>query len=222
MCSRTPVVACWRSRCAPRPHSMRSRHSPSIRRSRSVLARCSVLTRRARPARPERRSSSRRGSTSRTVEFARSVAVPIVPGIATASELQAAWNFGLEFVKVFPASTLAGRRPCGCWRRSAPACASCRQAASASTISPITWPFRRCSPAAARGSRPLRRLPSAISTVSHAALQRRWRSRVRQLQQRVDGLRAGPSPTSFRCRSAGRRARARDPSRTGRSRRSAC
>ena len=43
-----------------------------------------------------------------TVEFARSAAVPIVPGIATASELQAAWNFGLEFVKVFPASTLGG------------------------------------------------------------------------------------------------------------------
>jgi 2-dehydro-3-deoxyphosphogluconate aldolase/(4S)-4-hydroxy-2-oxoglutarate aldolase len=29
-------------------------------------------------------------------------------GIATASELQAAWNFGLEFVKVFPASTIGG------------------------------------------------------------------------------------------------------------------
>ena len=43
-----------------------------------------------------------------TVEFARSAAVPIVPGIATASELQAAWNFGLEFVKVFPASTIGG------------------------------------------------------------------------------------------------------------------
>jgi 2-dehydro-3-deoxyphosphogluconate aldolase/(4S)-4-hydroxy-2-oxoglutarate aldolase len=48
------------------------------------------------------------GFDKTTVEFARSAGVPIVPGIATASELQAAWNFGVEFVKVFPASTIGG------------------------------------------------------------------------------------------------------------------
>jgi 2-dehydro-3-deoxyphosphogluconate aldolase/(4S)-4-hydroxy-2-oxoglutarate aldolase len=43
-----------------------------------------------------------------TVEFARSNDVPIVPGIATATELMEAWNHGLRFVKVFPASSLGG------------------------------------------------------------------------------------------------------------------
>ena len=52
--------------------------------------------------------SKLQGFDKPTIEFARSAAVPIVPGIATASELQAAWNFGLEFVKVFPASTIGG------------------------------------------------------------------------------------------------------------------
>jgi 2-dehydro-3-deoxyphosphogluconate aldolase/(4S)-4-hydroxy-2-oxoglutarate aldolase len=48
------------------------------------------------------------GFDERTVEYARSASVPIVPGIATATELMQAWNHGLRFVKVFPASTLGG------------------------------------------------------------------------------------------------------------------
>jgi 2-dehydro-3-deoxyphosphogluconate aldolase/(4S)-4-hydroxy-2-oxoglutarate aldolase len=43
-----------------------------------------------------------------TIDRARAIGVPVVPGIATPSELQVAWNCGLDLVKVFPASTLGG------------------------------------------------------------------------------------------------------------------
>jgi 2-dehydro-3-deoxyphosphogluconate aldolase/(4S)-4-hydroxy-2-oxoglutarate aldolase len=43
-----------------------------------------------------------------TVDRARSIGIPVVPGIATASELQAAWNCGLDLVKVFPANAIGG------------------------------------------------------------------------------------------------------------------
>ena len=48
------------------------------------------------------------GFDERTVEFARSIDVPIVPGIATATELMNAWNCGVRFVKVYPASSIGG------------------------------------------------------------------------------------------------------------------
>jgi 2-dehydro-3-deoxyphosphogluconate aldolase/(4S)-4-hydroxy-2-oxoglutarate aldolase len=36
--------------------------------------------------------------------------VPVIPGVATASEIQAAWSMGLEVVKFFPAEPLGGIR----------------------------------------------------------------------------------------------------------------
>ncbi|MGB6228617.1 MAG: bifunctional 4-hydroxy-2-oxoglutarate aldolase/2-dehydro-3-deoxy-phosphogluconate aldolase [Litorimonas sp.] len=42
------------------------------------------------------------------VEAARSAGVPILPGIATATELQRAWNMGLRTVKFFPAGLSGG------------------------------------------------------------------------------------------------------------------
>ena len=48
------------------------------------------------------------GFDHRTVDFARSIDVPIVPGVATATELMTAWNSGVRFVKVFPASSIGG------------------------------------------------------------------------------------------------------------------
>jgi 2-dehydro-3-deoxyphosphogluconate aldolase/(4S)-4-hydroxy-2-oxoglutarate aldolase len=43
-----------------------------------------------------------------TVERTRALGVPVVPGIATPTELQAAWNAGLDLVKVFPARAIGG------------------------------------------------------------------------------------------------------------------
>ena len=43
-----------------------------------------------------------------SVDVAKSANVPILPGIATASELQRAWNMGLRTVKLFPASLVGG------------------------------------------------------------------------------------------------------------------
>ena len=43
-----------------------------------------------------------------SVDVAKAANVPILPGIATASELQRAWNMGLRTVKLFPASLVGG------------------------------------------------------------------------------------------------------------------
>ena len=43
-----------------------------------------------------------------TVQAARNAGLPVFPGIATASELQKAWNLGIETVKFFPASLAGG------------------------------------------------------------------------------------------------------------------
>ena len=48
------------------------------------------------------------GLTDGVVEIALSNDVPVLPGIATASELQKAWNMGLRTVKLFPASLAGG------------------------------------------------------------------------------------------------------------------
>jgi 2-dehydro-3-deoxyphosphogluconate aldolase/(4S)-4-hydroxy-2-oxoglutarate aldolase len=42
------------------------------------------------------------------VEAAQSADLPIIPGVATASELQQAWNLGLRLLKFFPASLAGG------------------------------------------------------------------------------------------------------------------
>lgn len=42
------------------------------------------------------------------VGAAREAGVPVYPGVATATELQAAWNMGLRAVKFFPASIAGG------------------------------------------------------------------------------------------------------------------
>ena len=91
-----------------RPHSQRSRRSPSHP---SIHGRRRHGAQRGPGARGQRGRcgvSRRAGVRPGTVANLRARRCPIVPGIATASELQAAWNFGLEFVKVFPASTLGG------------------------------------------------------------------------------------------------------------------
>jgi 2-dehydro-3-deoxyphosphogluconate aldolase/(4S)-4-hydroxy-2-oxoglutarate aldolase len=48
------------------------------------------------------------GLDAAVVETARSLDLPVVPGISTASELQAAWNLGLRLVKFFPANIAGG------------------------------------------------------------------------------------------------------------------
>lgn len=48
------------------------------------------------------------GLDSGLVEAAEAAGLPIYPGIATATELQAAWNLGLRTVKFFPAKLSGG------------------------------------------------------------------------------------------------------------------
>jgi 2-dehydro-3-deoxyphosphogluconate aldolase/(4S)-4-hydroxy-2-oxoglutarate aldolase len=48
------------------------------------------------------------GLDAAVVETARSLNLPVVPGISTACELQAAWNLGLRLVKFFPANIAGG------------------------------------------------------------------------------------------------------------------
>jgi 2-dehydro-3-deoxyphosphogluconate aldolase/(4S)-4-hydroxy-2-oxoglutarate aldolase len=43
-----------------------------------------------------------------SVDVAKDVGIPILPGISTATELQSAWNMGLRTVKLFPASVVGG------------------------------------------------------------------------------------------------------------------
>ena len=120
-----------------------------------------------------------------TVEFARSAAVPIVPGIATASELQAAWNFGLEFVKVFPASTLGGPPAL---RMLASICAGMRFMPTGGIGVDDLADYLAIPAVLACGGTWLASasaIAEAISTVSHAELQRRWRLRVKR-SARVD------------------------------------
>lgn len=50
------------------------------------------------------------GLDRKVVERARELAVPVLPGIATATELQAAVDLGLDAVKLFPAEQLGGLR----------------------------------------------------------------------------------------------------------------
>lgn len=42
------------------------------------------------------------------VDYAKAAGLPIFPGVATASEMQNAWNMGLRSVKFFPASLAGG------------------------------------------------------------------------------------------------------------------
>lgn len=53
------------------------------------------------------------GLHSSVVEASQSASVPVLPGVATASELQTAWNMGLRTVKFFPASLAGGPKMLG-------------------------------------------------------------------------------------------------------------
>lgn len=48
------------------------------------------------------------GLDKSVVEVAMSADIPVLPGVATATEVQAAWNMGLRVVKFFPASLAGG------------------------------------------------------------------------------------------------------------------
>ena len=48
------------------------------------------------------------GLDANVVKVAQSAGVPVFPGIATATELQQAWNLGLDVVKFFPAELTGG------------------------------------------------------------------------------------------------------------------
>jgi len=48
------------------------------------------------------------GLNEETLTHARISALPMIPGIATATELQIAWNLGARVVKFFPAASLGG------------------------------------------------------------------------------------------------------------------
>ncbi|MEP3891471.1 MAG: bifunctional 4-hydroxy-2-oxoglutarate aldolase/2-dehydro-3-deoxy-phosphogluconate aldolase [Hellea sp.] len=48
------------------------------------------------------------GLDEASVNVAKAGDIPILPGIATATELQQAWNMGLRTVKLFPASLVGG------------------------------------------------------------------------------------------------------------------
>jgi len=48
------------------------------------------------------------GLDAASVDVANAAGLPILPGIATATELQEAWNMGLRTVKLFPASIVGG------------------------------------------------------------------------------------------------------------------
>ncbi len=53
------------------------------------------------------------GLTEDVVETARKHDLPVLPGVATATELQQAWNMGLRTVKFFPASLAGGPKMLG-------------------------------------------------------------------------------------------------------------
>ena len=48
------------------------------------------------------------GLDEASVRVANDAGVPILPGVATATEMQRAWNMGLRTVKLFPASLVGG------------------------------------------------------------------------------------------------------------------
>lgn len=48
------------------------------------------------------------GLDEASVKVAQDAGLPILPGVATASEMQRAWNLGLRTVKLFPASLVGG------------------------------------------------------------------------------------------------------------------
>jgi 2-dehydro-3-deoxyphosphogluconate aldolase/(4S)-4-hydroxy-2-oxoglutarate aldolase len=48
------------------------------------------------------------GLDAKVVKVAQDAGVPVFPGIATATELQQAWNLGLDVVKFFPAELAGG------------------------------------------------------------------------------------------------------------------
>lgn len=48
------------------------------------------------------------GLDERVVDVANAAEIPVYPGIATATELQQAWNLGIRSVKFFPASFIGG------------------------------------------------------------------------------------------------------------------
>jgi 2-dehydro-3-deoxyphosphogluconate aldolase/(4S)-4-hydroxy-2-oxoglutarate aldolase len=48
------------------------------------------------------------GLDAGTVAVARALGLPVLPGVATATEVQAAYNLGLRLVKYFPAGLLGG------------------------------------------------------------------------------------------------------------------
>lgn len=50
------------------------------------------------------------GTDRPTIDFARETGAPIIPGVATATEIQQARNMGLHLVKFFPCSLLGGAK----------------------------------------------------------------------------------------------------------------
>lgn len=89
----------------------------------------------------------------------RELGVPVVPGIATATELMRALKAGLDTVKLSPPNPLAACVRCGRWRRRSRACVSCRPAGSTPPAWPAISPSRRSLRWAAAGWH-----PSPIST----------------------------------------------------------
>lgn len=81
----------------------------------------------------------------------RELGVPVVPGIATATELMRALKAGLDTVKLFPAEPLGGLRTLQALAAPFPGRASYRPAGSTLPAWPPTSPTRPSSPSAAAG-----------------------------------------------------------------------
>ena len=156
------VVEITFDRCRGRGDSARLRNRRSSRRSGH-----GPLTRAARPGAGCRCALRRRaGTNDAVVEAARSAGVPFVPGVATPSEIEHARSLGCRELKVFPASVVGGP---AFLKAVAPVYPDVRFVPTGGSIPRTSRPtssYRRCSPAAARGSASESSWTSSASTRS--------------------------------------------------------
>jgi 2-dehydro-3-deoxyphosphogluconate aldolase/(4S)-4-hydroxy-2-oxoglutarate aldolase len=79
------------------------------------------------------------GYTADVGAACREVGLPLLPGVATASEVMAAQADGLSFLKFFPATAAGGIRCSRRWQGPSPTSPSARPAASPCRRRPSSW-----------------------------------------------------------------------------------
>ena len=106
------------------------------------------------------------GYTSAVGSACKGLNLPLLPGVATSSEIMAALADGFTFLKLFPAEAVGGIPLLKAWASPFGQVSFCPRGVSPRSPPPTTWRCPTCAAWAARGSRPPMRCVLATGRTS--------------------------------------------------------